>query len=36
MNKWYDEEFEWEIVVTKYLRGENPEGYCRNGEEIGK
>ena len=28
MKKWYDE-------VTGYLRGDKPERYCRNGEEIG-
>jgi uncharacterized repeat protein (TIGR04076 family) len=35
MKKWYDEEYEWNIEVTGYLRGEHPEEYCRNGEEIG-
>lgn len=35
MKKWYDEEYEWEIEVVGYLRGEKTEGYCRNGEEIG-
>lgn len=35
MKKWYDEEYEWEIEVTKYLRGDSPKGYCRNGDEIG-
>ena len=32
--KWYDEEYEWEIEVTG-LRGDHTERYCRNGEEIG-
>lgn len=35
MKKWYAEEYEWEIEVTGFLRGEHTEGYCRNGEEIG-
>lgn len=35
MNKWYDEEYLFEIEVTGFLRGEKTEGYCRNGEEIG-
>ena len=35
MKKWYDEEFEWEIEVTGFLRGNETEGYCRNGEEVG-
>ena len=35
MKKWYDEEYEWEIEVTGFLRGDKTEGYCRNGEEIG-
>jgi len=35
MKKWYDEEFEWEVEVIGYLRGNSPERYCRNGEEIG-
>lgn len=35
MKKWYDEEYEWEIEVTGFLRGEHTERYCRNGEEIG-
>ncbi len=35
MKKWYDEEFEWKIEVTGFLRGDKTEGYCRNGEEIG-
>lgn len=35
MKKWYDEEYEWEIVVKGFLRGNKTEGYCRNGEEIG-
>ena len=35
MKKWYEEEYEWDIEVTGYLRGDKTEGYCRNGEEIG-
>ena len=35
MKKWYDEEYEWEIEVIGFLRGNRTERYCRNGEEIG-
>ncbi|WZL82757.1 TIGR04076 family protein [Vallitaleaceae bacterium 9-2] len=35
MKKWYNEEYEWNIEVTGFLRGEKTERYCRNGEEIG-
>lgn len=35
MKKWYDEEYEWEIEVIGFLRGDKTENYCRNGEEIG-
>ena len=35
MKKWYDEEYEWEIEVAGFLRGQQTEHYCRNGEEIG-
>ena len=35
MKKLYDEEYEWEIEVTGFLRGDHTEHYCRNGEEIG-
>lgn len=35
MKKWYDEEYEFEIEVIDFLRGEHTERYCRNGEEIG-
>ena len=35
MEKWLDEEYEFEIEVTGYLRGDKIEGLCRNGEEIG-
>ena len=35
MNEWLDEEFEFEIEVTGFLRGEDTIGYCSNGEEIG-
>ena len=32
MKKWYDEEYEFEIEVTGFLRGDHTEHYCRNGE----
>ena len=35
MKKWYEEEYEFEIEVTGFLRGGHTEHYCRNGEEIG-
>ena len=35
MKKWLDEEYEFEVEVTGYLKGDKPEGLCRNGEEIG-
>lgn len=35
MKKWYNEEYEFEVEVIGYLRGEKCERYCRNGEEIG-
>ena len=35
MKKWYAEEYEFEIEVEGFLRGEKTERYCRNGEEIG-
>ena len=35
MKKWYAEEYEWEIEVAGFLRGDRTERYCRNGEEIG-
>ena len=35
MNKWLDEEYEFEVEVTGYLRGDKTEDLCRNGEEIG-
>lgn len=35
VKKWYDEEYEFEIEVTGFLRGNRTEQYCRNGEEIG-
>ncbi len=35
MKKWYDEEYEFKIEVTGFLRGDRTEHYCRNGEEIG-
>lgn len=33
--KWYDEEYEFEIEVTGFLRGNKTERYCRNVEETG-
>ena len=35
MKKWYDEEYEFKIEVTGFLRGDHTERYCRNGEEVG-
>lgn len=35
MKKWFDEEYEFEIEVTGFLRGDKTERYCRNGEEVG-
>lgn len=35
MKKWYDEEYEFKIEVTGFIRGDRTENYCRNGEEIG-
>lgn len=35
MKKWYEEEYEFQIEVTGFLRGDHTERYCRNGEEIG-
>lgn len=35
MKKWYDEEYEFEIEVTGFLRSDCTERYCRNGEEAG-
>lgn len=35
MKKWLDEEYEFEIEVMDFLRGDHTEHYCRNGEEIG-
>ena len=34
MEKWYQEEYTWTVEVIGYLRGNTPEGYCRNGEET--
>jgi len=34
MKKWYNEEYEFKIEVTGFLRGNTTERYCRNGEEI--
>ena len=33
--KWYDEEYAWEIEVIGFVRGNSTVRYCRNGEEIG-
>ncbi len=35
MKKWYDEEYEFTVEVTGFLRGDHTEHYCRNGEEPG-
>lgn len=35
MKKWYDEEYEFQIEVMGFLRGDHTEGCCRNGEEAG-
>ena len=36
MKKWYNEEYEWEIEVIGFNKdNEEPERFCRNGEEIG-
>ena len=35
MKKWFAEDYEFEVKVTGFLRGDKTEGYCRNGEEIG-
>ena len=35
MKKWYDEEYEFTVEVTGFLRGDHTERYCRNGEEPG-
>ena len=35
MKKWFDEEYEFEIEVIGFLRGDHTERYCRNGEEVG-
>ena len=35
MKKWLDEEYEFEVEVVGFLRGDRTEHYCRNGEEIG-
>ena len=34
MKKWYDEEYEFQVEVTGFLRGDHTERYCRNGEEL--
>lgn len=35
MKKWYQEEYEFTVEVIDYLCCAKPEGFCRNGEEIG-
>lgn len=35
MKKWYDEEYEFNIEVIRFLHSDKTERYCRNGEEIG-
>ncbi len=35
MKKWFDEEYEFTVTVTGFLRGSKTEHYCRNGEEVG-
>lgn len=35
IKKWYDEEYEFCVEATGFLRGDHTERYCRNGEEIG-
>ena len=35
MKKWYEEEYEFEIEVIGFLRGDRTERYCRNGEDVG-
>lgn len=36
MKRYLDEDYEFEVEVTGYLGGsEEPEGLCRNGEELG-
>ena len=35
MKKWFDEEYEFNVEVIGFLRGDHTERYCRNGEEIG-
>lgn len=35
MKKRYNEEYEFEIEVIGFLRGDKAGRYCRNGEEIG-
>ena len=34
MKKWYDEEYEFTVEVTGFLRGDHTERYCRNGEHL--
>lgn len=35
MKKWYDEEYDFEIEVIGFLRGDKTERYCRNGKIYG-
>lgn len=36
MKKWFSEEFEFEVEVVGFLRGQSTEWLCRNGEEVGE
>ena len=31
MKKWYDEEYEFQVEVTGFLRGDHTGAHCRNG-----
>ncbi|MCM1579575.1 MAG: TIGR04076 family protein [Ruminococcus sp.] len=35
MNKWYDEDYEFEIEVIGVSHNGKAEGHCRNGDEAG-
>lgn len=35
MKKWYEEEYQFTVEVTGFLRGDHTEHYCRNGEQPG-
>lgn len=34
MKKWYAEEYEFNIEVTGFLRGDTTEHYCRSGGDL--